>query len=114
MVVFPVQVTMSRIGNLTLLIHTLIYYVMTIHIYIHAPSALFLEYAVPDHYWRGPSALFAGATFYTSTDHYRFSADHCLESDYVFMLIFGLVFALTRVLVIEAMFSRVLCGMTFG
>ena len=32
--VFPVQLTTSRIGNLTRLIHTLLY-VMTIHTYIH-------------------------------------------------------------------------------
>ena len=32
--IFPVQLTTSRIGNLTRLIHTLLY-VMTIHIYIH-------------------------------------------------------------------------------
>ena len=31
---FPVQMTTSRIGNLTRLIHTLLY-VMTIHTYIH-------------------------------------------------------------------------------
>ena len=34
MFIFPVQLTTSRIGNLTRLIHTLIY-VMTIHTYIH-------------------------------------------------------------------------------
>ena len=34
MFVFPVQLTTSRIGNLTRLIHTLLY-VMTIHTYIH-------------------------------------------------------------------------------
>ena len=33
-VIFPVQLTTSRIGNLTRLIHTLLY-VMTIHTYIH-------------------------------------------------------------------------------
>ena len=32
--IFPVQLTTSRIGNLTRLIHTLLY-VMTIHKYIH-------------------------------------------------------------------------------
>ena len=32
--IFPVQLTTSRIGNLTRLIHTLLY-VMTIHTYIH-------------------------------------------------------------------------------
>ena len=32
--VFPVQLTTSRIGNLTRLIHTLLY-VMTTHTYIH-------------------------------------------------------------------------------
>ena len=33
-IIFPVQLTTSRIGNLTRLIHTLLY-VMTIHTYIH-------------------------------------------------------------------------------
>ena len=33
-IIFPVQLTTSRIGNLTGLIHTLLY-VMTIHTYIH-------------------------------------------------------------------------------
>ena len=35
-IIFPVQLTTSRIGNLTRLIHTLLY-VMTIHTYIHLP-----------------------------------------------------------------------------
>ena len=35
--IFPVQLTTSRIGNLTRLIHTLLY-VMTIHTYIHTYS----------------------------------------------------------------------------
>ena len=34
--IFPVQLTTSRIGNLTRLIHTLLY-VMTIHTYIQQP-----------------------------------------------------------------------------
>ena len=35
-IIFPVQLTTSRIGNLTRLIHTVLYwYVMTIHTYIH-------------------------------------------------------------------------------
>ena len=33
-IIFPVQLTTSRVGNLTRLIHTLLY-VMTIHTYIH-------------------------------------------------------------------------------
>ena len=33
-IIFPVQLTTSRIGNLTWLIHTLLY-AMTIHTYIH-------------------------------------------------------------------------------
>ena len=33
-IIFPVQLTTSRIGNLTRLIHTLLY-VLTIHTYIH-------------------------------------------------------------------------------
>ena len=37
MFIFPVQLTTSRIGNLTRLIHTLLY-VMTIHTYIHTYS----------------------------------------------------------------------------
>ena len=36
-IIFPVQLTTSRIGNLTRLIHTLLY-VMTIHTYIHTVS----------------------------------------------------------------------------
>ena len=36
---FPVQLTTSRIGNLTRLIHTLLY-VMTIHTYIHTYTYL--------------------------------------------------------------------------
>ena len=36
-IIFPVQLTTCRIGNLTRLIHTLLY-VMTIHTYIHIPS----------------------------------------------------------------------------
>ena len=36
--IFPVQLTTSRIGNLTRLIYTLLY-VMTIHTYIHTPSS---------------------------------------------------------------------------
>ena len=37
--IFPVQLTTSRIGNLTRLIHTLLY-VMTIHTYIHTYISL--------------------------------------------------------------------------
>ena len=33
-IIFPVQLTTSKVGNLTRLIHTLLY-VMTIHTYIH-------------------------------------------------------------------------------
>ena len=36
--IFPVQMTTSRIGNLTRLIHTLLY-VMTIHTYIHTSTS---------------------------------------------------------------------------
>ena len=36
MFIFPVQLTTSRIGNLTRLIHTLLY-VMTIHTYLRGP-----------------------------------------------------------------------------
>ena len=38
-IIFPVQLTTSRIGNLTWLIHILLY-VMTIHTYIHTFSVL--------------------------------------------------------------------------
>ena len=34
-IIFPFKLTMSRVGNLTRLIHTLLY-VMTIHTYVHA------------------------------------------------------------------------------
>ena len=40
-IIFPVQLTTSRIGNLTRLIHTLLY-VMTIHTYIHTLCSLLL------------------------------------------------------------------------
>ena len=35
MFIFPVQLTTSRIGNLTCLIHTTLLYVMTMNTYIH-------------------------------------------------------------------------------
>ena len=38
-IIFPVQLTTRRIGNLTRLIHTLLY-AMTIHTYIHTFSAI--------------------------------------------------------------------------
>ena len=38
-IIFPVQLTTSRIGNLTRLIHTLLY-VMTIHTYIYTSSII--------------------------------------------------------------------------
>ena len=41
-IIFPVQLTTSRIGNLTRLIHTLLY-VMTIHTYIHTLSGTWYE-----------------------------------------------------------------------
>ena len=41
---FPVQLTTSRIGNLTRLIHTLLLYVMTIHTYIHTYIHTFLPF----------------------------------------------------------------------
>ena len=44
-IIFPVQLTTSRIGNLTRLIHTLLY-VMTIHTYIHS-----LPLVEVDLYW---------------------------------------------------------------
>ena len=37
-IIFPVQLTTSRIGNLTRLIHTLLV-VMTVHTYIHTAAA---------------------------------------------------------------------------
>ena len=40
-IIFPVQLTTSRIGNLTRLIHTLLY-VMTIHTYIHILNIFYL------------------------------------------------------------------------
>ena len=41
-IIFPVQLTTSRIGNLTRLIHTLLY-VMTIHTYIHTSRAASID-----------------------------------------------------------------------
>ena len=46
MFIFPVQLTTSRIGNLTRLIHTLLY-VMTIHTYIHTYcTSTYIGYAL--------------------------------------------------------------------
>ena len=47
-IIFPVQLTTSMIGNLTRLIHTLLY-VMTIHAYIHRlhTYVLFVQHLVP-------------------------------------------------------------------
>ena len=42
MFIFPVQLTTSRIGNLTRLIHTLLY-VMTIHTYIHTNAKYYIK-----------------------------------------------------------------------
>ena len=42
-IIFPVQLTTSRIGNLTRLIHTLLY-VMTIHTYIHYNGGFLPEF----------------------------------------------------------------------
>ena len=42
-IIFPVQLTTSRIGNLTRLIHTLLH-VMTIHTYIHTVDAFGVHY----------------------------------------------------------------------
>ena len=41
-IIFPVQLTTSRIGNLTRLIHTLLY-VMTIHPYIECTVLLVMQ-----------------------------------------------------------------------
>ena len=43
-ILFPVQLTTSRIGSLTRLIHTLLY-VMTIHTYIHRIPELLQKYS---------------------------------------------------------------------
>ena len=45
-IIFPVQLTTSRIGNLTRLIHTLLY-VMTIHTYIHTVDPILLPSGNP-------------------------------------------------------------------
>ena len=45
-IIFPVQLTTSRIGNLTRLIHTLLY-VMTIHTYIHTVDPMLLPSGNP-------------------------------------------------------------------
>ena len=52
-IIFPVQLTTSRIGNLTGLIHTLLY-VMTIHTYIHTRKmAKVLSFqTIPHLYWK--------------------------------------------------------------
>ena len=51
--VFPIQLTTSRIGNLTWLIHTLLY-VMTIHTCIHT-------YKCPNHQWYSCNASALGS-----------------------------------------------------
>ena len=43
-IIFPVQLTTSRIGNLTRLIHTLLY-VMTIHTYIHTTTSKDIKFS---------------------------------------------------------------------
>ena len=51
--IFPNQLTTSRIGNLTGLIHTLLY-VITIHTYIHTTlfnDILCLGYVLGSRYW---------------------------------------------------------------
>ena len=48
MFIFPVQLTMSRIGNLTRLIHTLLY-VMTIHTYIQHTYSLLYSFCIIPH-----------------------------------------------------------------
>ena len=45
-IIFPVQLTTSRIGNLTRLIHTLLY-VMTIHTYIHTYVSRITSTSIP-------------------------------------------------------------------
>ena len=55
---FPVQLTTSRIGNLTRLIHTLLY-VMTIHTYIHTRIQKFL-FGREGGRGGGPNAQFSG------------------------------------------------------
>ena len=47
-IIFPVQLTTSRIGNLTRLIHTLLY-VMTIHTYIHTYIYVMTIHICDDH-----------------------------------------------------------------
>ena len=44
-IIFPVQLTTSRIGNLTRLIHTLLY-VMTIHTYIPCSGFVFTTFVM--------------------------------------------------------------------
>ena len=46
--IFPVQLMTSRIGNLTRLIHTLLY-VMTIHTYIHTYQRFFIFVILTDY-----------------------------------------------------------------
>ena len=48
-IIFPVQLTKSRIGNLTRLIHTLLYEV-TIHTYIYPNSTFILNAIFPEDY----------------------------------------------------------------
>ena len=52
---FPVKLTMSRIGNLTRLIHTLLY-VMTIHTYIHSTVVIIYHNTLHPSYGRPGSS----------------------------------------------------------
>ena len=47
-IIFPVQLTTSRIGNLTRLIHNTLLYVMTIHTYIHTYNYIIRQAGTPD------------------------------------------------------------------
>ena len=53
-IIFPVQLTTSRIGNLTRLIHTLLN-VITIHTYIHTYVTLLREYVKYNIVYESPS-----------------------------------------------------------
>ena len=86
-IIFPVQLTTSRIGNLTRLIHTLLY-VMTIHTYIHICYRELTKYltisasAIMNHKRWAAVAIPYENTFQSSL--VKVDA-HCLQS-YIFFL----------------------------
>ena len=70
-IIFPVQLTTSKIGNLTRLIHTLLY-VMTIHTYIHPLARQQLS-----RFFYPPFLCWAHTTTTTAVYTFLFSLSSC-------------------------------------